>query len=62
MVVLAERGAYLPAYAVRFLPRSYSRETERTLNLRFASVEGFSADPDTTVVYLDRERWWIQGK
>ena len=62
VVVRAEREAYLPAQAVRFLTRSYSRETERTTNLHFASAEGFSAKPDSTVVYLDRERWWIQGK
>jgi hypothetical protein len=62
VVVRAERGAYLPERAVRFLTRSYSRETEGTSNLRFAPAEGFSAEPDSIVVYLDRERWWIQGK
>lgn len=60
VVVRAERGAYLPTRAVRFLTRSYSRETERATNLHFVTAEKLSAEPDSVVVYLDRKRWWIQ--
>ncbi len=60
VVVRAERGAYLPARAVRFLTRSYSRETERSTNLRFVDAEKLSVEPGSIVVHLDRKRWWIQ--
>jgi hypothetical protein len=60
VVVRAERGAYLPTPAVRFLTRSYSRETERAANLHFVAADKLSAEPDSIVVYLDRKRWWLQ--
>jgi hypothetical protein len=60
VVVRANRGAYRLTPAVRFLTRSYSRETERAANLHFVAADKLSAESDSVVVYLDRKRWWIQ--